>query len=153
MIISIFGQPGSGKTTISDYWKKENSLWFQIDGDRLRAILPNSNYSFTGRYDNINRANAIATYLNHQGHDIIMSLMNPFRQLRVDLCNLNPEEVFSVYLHSNRDLRKEFHYENFESPKMDENVFHIDTTEKEIPSTYESIHHYIKGQQVLRSRS
>mgnify|MGYP003633535867 CR=1 FL=1 len=33
MIISIFGQPGSGKTTLSNLWKEMREDYFQIDGD------------------------------------------------------------------------------------------------------------------------
>lgn len=149
MILNILGQPGSGKTTISNLWKTENPSWFQVDGDHLRDILPNKNYTISGRYDNIRRANTIATYLDKQGKDVVISLMNPFRELRFELKNLNPEKVFSVYLTSDRDLRREFHYENFEPPKMDESALHIDTTDRSIDLTYkmiyESFYHYTEG--------
>ena len=110
------------------------------DGDHLRDLLPNKNYTIAGRYDNINRANTIATYLNHQHYHVVVSLMNPFRELRKELKQLNPEQVFSVYLTSSRDLRREYHYEEFEIPKVDENALHIDTTERSIDLTYKLIY-------------
>lgn len=128
MIISIFGQPGSGKTTLSNLWKEMHEGYFQIDGDELRKIFPNPGYDVDGRMSNITRANTIATYLNSQGKDVVMSLMNPFRSLREDLEALNPpEQVFSIYLTWSGEITGEFYYEGFEIPKEDE-AFHIDTT-------------------------
>ena len=65
-----------------------------------------------------------------------MSLVNPFRYLRADLRHRNPEQVFSVYLTSDRDTKREFHYADFENPKMDELVFHTDTTHSTPKETF-----------------
>ena len=152
MILTIFGQPGSGKTTMSDLWMSEHPDWFRIDGDELREILPNKNYSIAGRHDNINRANTIATYLNHQYYHVVMSLVNPFQQLRRDLVGLNPESVYNVFLVSARTLKRENHFHMFEQPKMSEEAtLRIDTSDKSIIETYEMIYegfyHYAKGKQ------
>lgn len=127
MIISIFGQPGSGKTTLSNLWKEMHEDCYQIDGDELRKIFPNPGYDVDGRMSNITRANTIATYLNSQGKDVVMSLMNPFRSLREDLEALNPGQVIPIHLTWSGGTMGEFYYEGFEIPKEDE-AFHIDTT-------------------------
>ena len=127
MIISIFGQPGSGKTTLSNLWKDMHEGYFQIDGDELRKTFPNPGYDVDGRISNITRANTIATYLNSQGENVVMSLVNPFRSLREDLKALNPGQVFSIHLTWSGGIMGEFYYEGFEIPKEDE-AFHIDTT-------------------------
>jgi|TARA_R110000824_G_scaffold253492_1_gene442451 adenylylsulfate kinase-like enzyme len=139
MIISIFGQPGSGKTTLSNLWKEMREDYFQIDGDELRDITPGTGYDENGRIQNITNANAIATYLNHQDKNVIMSLVNPFRCLRVGLKNHNPDKVFSVYLTSDRDTKREFHYDKFETPKMHEHAFHTDTTYSTPKETFHEV--------------
>jgi len=124
MIYSLFGQPESGKTTLGQslykYIKRiygwEHSLYV-IDGDQLREIIPNQNYTYAGRYDNISRANYIATYLNYFGSDVILCLVNPYDQLRRDLKDMNKNDVKEIYLHSDRTNRLKFHVENFEIPK------------------------------------
>jgi len=124
MIYNIFGQPESGKTTLSIRLQLElkkiygpNMYVFCIDGDDLREIIPNKNYTYAGRYDNINRANTIATYLNHLGFEVIISLVNPFEQLRRELKSLNPKDVKEIYLHSDRTSKLEYHVKDFEIPK------------------------------------
>lgn len=124
MIYSLFGQPESGKTTLSIKLRLElkkiygpNMYVFSIDGDDLREIIPNKNYTYAGRYDNINRANTIATYLNHLGFEVIISLVNPFEQLRRELKFLNPKDVKEIYLHSDRTSKLEYHVKDFEIPK------------------------------------
>jgi len=142
MIISIFGQPGSGKTTLSNLWKEMHEGYFQIDGDELRKTFPNPGYDVDGRMSNITRANTIATYLNSQGENVVMSLMNPYRSLREDLKALNPEQVFSIYLTWSGEITGEFYYDGFESPKMDEHAFRIDTTHSTPKETFHELLEY-----------
>ena len=124
MIYSFIGQPESGKTTLANKLRQElrkvygpHMNVFNIDGDDLREIIPNKNYTYAGRYDNIVRANSIATYLNHMGCEVIMSLVNPFDQLRRELISLNPKDVRQIYLHSDRTSKLEYHVKDFEIPK------------------------------------
>ena len=142
MIISIFGQPGSGKTTLSNLWKDMHEGYFQVDGDELRKVFPNQGYDVDGRMLNVIKANTIATYLNSQGENVVMSLVNPYRSLREDLKALNPEQVFSIYLTSDRQTKREFYYEGFEMPKMDEHAFHIDTTHSTPKETFHKLLEY-----------
>ena len=57
--IWLTGQPGSGKTTLANllfYHLKENSpnkSFFNIDGDDLRDLFQNKDYSREGREKNI----------------------------------------------------------------------------------------------------
>ena len=63
MIYLFTGQPGSGKTTLAkklQMWlQTDKKNWrksvFHIDGDQLRELFPNTDYSKEGRYNNINK--------------------------------------------------------------------------------------------------
>ena len=124
MIYCIFGQPGSGKTTISSSLRERLKKLYGrcmevivIDGDVLREIFDNQNYGAKGRISNINSANTIATFLNHLGYEVIIALVNPYDDLRKMLKKSNPKDCKFIYLHSDRLLRKEFHVSDFEVPK------------------------------------
>ena len=61
MIYLFTGQPGSGKTTLAkklQFWlQTEKRNWrksvLHIDGDKLRELFPNKDYSKEGREKNI----------------------------------------------------------------------------------------------------
>ena len=70
MIYLFTGQPGSGKTTLAkklQIWlQTDKKNWrksvFHIDGDQLREIFPNQDYSKEGREKNIQKAFDIAKF-------------------------------------------------------------------------------------------
>lgn len=90
MIYLFTGQPGSGKTTLAkklQFWlQTDKKNWrksvFHIDGDQLRELFPNTDYSKEGRYKNITKAFDIAKYLDNAGNDVVISLVSPYRELR-----------------------------------------------------------------------
>ena len=49
-----------------------------------------------------------------KGSDVVMCLVNPYEHLREELKNNNDNQVTEVFLQSSRDLRKEYHVNNFE---------------------------------------
>ena len=101
-------------------------------------MFTNKNYGRAGREENIKNANAVATYLNKkceredwlaiycrqedgvtgrpvkEGSDVVMCLVNPYKHLREELANNNQDRVVEIFLQSSRDLRKEYHVEDFE---------------------------------------
>jgi adenylylsulfate kinase len=93
MIYLFTGQPGSGKTTLAkklQFWlQTDKKNWrksvFHIDGDQLRELFPNTDYSKEGRYKNINKAFDIAKYLDNCDNDVVISLVSPYRELREQL--------------------------------------------------------------------
>lgn len=127
MIYYLIGQPHAGKTTLSKLLKEhlfpQNII--QIDGDDLRDIFQNKDYSEEGRRNNIRRAQDIAMFLNAKGIDVIMSLVSPYKDLRDEL--KEKSDVIEVYIHTN-DIRgrEGFHVKNYEKPT--ENYIDIDTT-------------------------
>jgi len=131
------GQPASGKTTLVNnlltHFGKENAII--IDGDDLRDIFQNKDYSEVGRRKNIERAQDIAQFLNKKGFTVLVSLVSPYKDQREDF--KNREGVVEVYVHTTEDRgRNQFHVENYETPT--ENFIDLDTTNKtETDSYYE----------------
>lgn len=147
MIIILTGQPHCGKTTLAKHLKNaiESSYShrkvYNIDGDDLREILNNKDYSEQGRRKNIETAHAIAKYLQKQSvfNDVIISLVSPYRDLRE---NLKSElKCLEFYIHTT-DIRgrESFHVENYEKPL--ENFVDVDTTSvEEIVTLNEMLNH------------
>jgi adenylylsulfate kinase len=127
MIYYLIGQPHAGKTTLSKLLKQhlypQNII--QIDGDEIRDIFQNKDYSEQGRRKNIQRAQDIAKFLNAKGFDVIMSLVSPYKDLRDELKLTS--NVTEVYIHTT-DVRgrESFHVENYEKPTED--YISIDTS-------------------------
>lgn len=133
MIYLFTGQPGSGKTTLAAYLKKaflESPMGyknvFQIDGDDIREICNNKDYSDQGRKINIGQAFAIAKYLDRMENAfVIISMVCPFKELRDELKQSN--KVVEIYVHTNETRGREaFFASNYEPPT--ENFIDMDTT-------------------------
>ena len=120
MILWFTGQPGSGKTTLCKELRKRifctSQKTIHLDGDDLRDILDNKDYSEKGRRKNIQFAINMAKVMDNKGYLVLVSLVSPYRDLRIG-------KVF--YLHSKRNLRKQYHVENYEPPT--ENFIKINT--------------------------
>jgi len=135
-ILWFTGQPGSGKTTISNHIKKinnKNSLFntplIQIDGDDLRNLTSNVDYSKNGRIKNIKLSQSIAEFCQSKNFFVIVSLVSPYLDLREDLKARCP--VLEVYLHTSDMRGKEnFFVDDYEKPK--ENFINLNTTNKTI---------------------
>lgn len=127
MIIVLFGQPHCGKTTLAR--KMMGDQVHSIDGDELRALFKNKNYTREGRIQNLNRASDIAHYMESFGSDIILSLIYPYKEARDYLNDLN-ENVKWIYLTYNGERgRENYHVKDFEVPGETEKVLRLNTTE------------------------
>ena len=116
MIYVLYGQPAAGKTTLGKLLAEYLNTPFIIDGDEFREMFTNKNYGKNGREENIRNANAVATYLNKKqdGTDVVVCLVNPYQHLRAELRNNNQDQLIEILLESDRDLRKDYHVEDFE---------------------------------------
>ena len=56
-----------------------------IDGDDLRDIVDNKDYSEQGRRENINLAMNITRFMDNKGFIVIVSLVSPYRDQREEL--------------------------------------------------------------------
>ena len=136
MIYSLYGQPASGKTVLGRMLAAAKMTTYHIDGDEFRNLFSNKNYGEEGRRKNITAANAVATYLNKtQEEDVVISLVNPYEDLRNELKSNNQNQVVEVLLTSTRELRKEYHVEDFEmgNPKITIN------TDRPVESSFDSL--------------
>lgn len=142
MIYLLYGQPASGKTVLGRKLASHLLTTYHIDGDEFRAMFSNKNYGKEGREENIRSANAVATYLNKtQEGDVVLSLVNPYENLRKELKENNSRQVLEIHLTSSRGLRKEYHVEDFEvgMPRFSLN------TDREVEQTWESLKTMIEG--------
>lgn len=121
MIIVFYGQPHSGKTTLAtklqeNFFLKSEPTPPIIDGDDIRAIFKNKDYSKEGRIKNLNRISDIATYLESKYKVVIVSAVYPIKEAREYLDSIC-ENVVWVYLKYNEIRgREEFHVKDFDMP-------------------------------------
>lgn len=133
MIYSFIGQPHSGKTTLANHLKTALNVAntdrdvYILDGDLLRKVLDNKDYSEDGRRTNITNAHAIARYLDStENFDVIIAMVSPYLDLREKLKS-ETKDVIEIYVTTSEIRgREKYHVDNFEKPKK--NYIHIDTT-------------------------
>ncbi len=131
MIIWLTGQPGSGKTTLAKYildeipkFNSELKL-INLDGDDLRHINQNKDYSKEGRIKNISTAISIMRFLANKNYLCVVSIVAPYKFLRDELKNDFP--FLEVYLHTNEIRgREDYFAKDYEVP-TDPNTLKIDT--------------------------
>jgi len=121
MICWLTGQPGSGKTTlansiISELVEENPSLKIiNLDGDDLRAINKNKDYSKEGRIKNISTAISIIRFLANKNYICIVSIVAPYQFLRDELKDEFP--FLEIYLHTTEIRgREDFFAEDYEVP-------------------------------------
>jgi hypothetical protein len=124
MIVVLFGQPCSGKTTLANQIEAD----YYIDGDQLRTMFQNKDYSKQGRINNLNRASDIATYLHYNGNKVVLSLVYPYQEAR-DYLNSLVSGVFWVYLtYEGERGREANHVADFDLPYYDDLNIMISTS-------------------------
>jgi len=110
MIYWFTGQPCAGKTVLANMLKKEHLPHaFRIDGDDMRDLFSNKDYSIKGRVENVSTAQRIAHYLHNQGEDVIVSLVSPYIDQREDFKTLLGGNIKEIYVHTT-EIRERDHF-------------------------------------------
>jgi adenylylsulfate kinase-like enzyme len=144
MIIWLTGQPGSGKTTLakllqSTYPNKS----VIVDGDDIRDIFDNKDYSEQGRRKNIELAQNIAKFIHKKGDVAIVSLVSPYKDQRDNFKSIMSKDLIEVYVHTS-DIRgrEQFHVPNYQPPT--EFFIDINTTNRSEDETIQELNLKLK---------
>jgi len=147
MIYWFTGQPGSGKTVLANLLKEKYLPHaYRIDGDEMRELFKNKDYSMKGRIANIDAAQKIAHYLHNQGKDVIVSLVSPYLDQREEFKDMMEWQLQEIFVHYNiaetRRGREEYHVIDFQKPIFD--YLDVDTTFETPEESLIKILNYVK---------
>jgi adenylylsulfate kinase-like enzyme len=136
MIYWLTGQPGSGKTTLASWIQSiYPNKSIVIDGDEIRDIFVNKDYSEEGRKKNIEKAQTLSKFLHHKGYIVIVAMVSPYRDQREEFKLDMGEKIKEIYVHTTNERGKEnFHVNNYEPPL--ENYYDSDTTDSTEYNTF-----------------
>jgi len=128
MIYWFTGQPSHGKTVLANKLKDQSlPSSFRIDGDEMRELFTNKDYSINGRVINVGTAQKISHYLNNQGYDVIVSLVSPYIDQREDFKKLMGDDLKEIYVHTS-EPRERDHFKAIAYIPPTKNYIDIDTT-------------------------
>lgn len=144
MIYWFTGQPGAGKTSIAkSLIEKLPTNTFHVDGDDLREIFNNKDYSESGRRKNIELAQHISHFLHNKGNNVLVSLVSPYRDQREYFKNTLKGSIIEIYVHTDHIRgREDFHVKNYEEPI--DNFLDMDTSDVLIETCVNQILEYEK---------
>lgn len=142
MIYWFTGQPGAGKTVLAKAlqdrleWMRRDV--FHIDGDDLRDLIQNKDYSKEGRIKNIELAQSIAKYLYNKECDVIVSLVSPYLDVRERFKQDMGMDLTEIYVYTT-DIRgrEQFHVSDYDAPTS--NFISIDTTGKTVEQSFKEL--------------
>ena len=144
MIYWFTGQPAHGKTVLANMLKEELPNAFRIDGDEMRELFTNKDYSINGRVVNVGTAQKIAHYLHNQGHDVIVSLVAPYVDQREDFKKLiGTENMVEFYVHTS-EPRERDHFKAIAYTPPISDFVDIDTTHDTPEQSFEIVKKWIQ---------
>ena len=143
MIYWFTGQPAHGKTVLANMLKQELPNAYRIDGDDMRELFTNKDYTIKGRVENVGTAQRIAHYLHNQGHDVIVSLVAPYIDQREDFKKLiGTENMVEFYVHTSKPRERD-HFKAISYVPPTSDFVDIDTTNDTPEQSFEIVKKWI----------
>ena len=145
MIFWFTGQPGSGKTTIcKEILELKDYRIFHVDGDDLRDLFDNKDYSESGRRKNIELAQQISQYLHNQGKDVLVSLVSPYKDQRDKFKEKMGDNLIEIYIHTTEVRgREDYFVKEYGAPT--EKYLSVDTTNESVEDSVKKVLEYAKN--------
>jgi adenylylsulfate kinase len=114
---------------LKDYLETEhNKQVIHIDGDDLRNIFQNKDYSKEGRIKNITFAQGLAKFCHLKGFDVVVSVVAPYKEVRDSFKEDMGDDMVELYVHTTEPRERDhFHSEDYVPPSED--FVDVDTTE------------------------
>lgn len=128
MIIWLTGQPGSGKTTICKCISDSHGRRFvHVDGDDIRDLFENKDYSEGGRRRNVELAQMLARFMHTKGMDVLVSLVSPYRDQREAFKLAMGPGILEAYVHTTETRGREGYFAPGYQPPLS-GFLDVDTT-------------------------
>jgi len=109
-MIWITGNSGAGKTTLAEKLFEMIPNSIVLDGNTLRDIWIGLGFSELDRREQSFRTVKLATYLERQGYNVIVSVICPYKDLRKTLDD--NFKIFWIKLRGGKKPSKEYPYED-----------------------------------------
>lgn len=145
MIIALIGQPHSGKTTLAEAIQKQLFIsdgcsYPIVDGDEIRRIFSNKDFSKEGRVKNLNRISDIATFLEDKYGTVIVSAVYPYKEAREYFESINKNVIWAYLIYEGQRGRESFHVRDYDIPDFEvKNIIIINTSQNGIKESAQKI--------------
>lgn len=155
------GQAGAGKTELANALKTQlireqtivqqnilpQNIWSDyipnkkfviIDGDDIREIYKNTDYSIEGRKANVDFVQKLCAFLIKNNIIPIVCMVSPFEEQRSSF--VHEKEGVEIYVHCEEIRgRENYHVDYYEKPKENSKAISINTTEKSVNQSFEEL--------------
>ena len=113
-----------------------------VDGDDIREIFVNKDYSEEGRRKNIEKAQILSKFLHHKGYTVIVSLVSPYRDQREEFKLEMGDNLKEIYVHTTNERGREKFHVNYEEPQT--NFIDCNTTDSSEYNTFLELRRKLK---------
>jgi len=149
MIIALIGQPHSGKTTLAEVLQRQLFFAYQksypiVDGDDIRQMFQNTDYSREGRIRNLNRISDISRFLVDKYGVALVSAVYPIKEARTYFESIY-DKIYWVYLtYEGQRGRESYHVKDYDVPENElKNLISLNTSELDIDQSVIKIMQYV----------